>query len=61
VGFNYREGLVLHQLAYDDGGVARPVMHRCGWLLARTWARVFACVLACWCRASVRLYGAWQR
>lgn len=28
VGFNYREGLVLHQLAYNDGGKLRPVMHR---------------------------------
>eukprot|EP00879_Flechtneria_rotunda_P024835 GHRR01026353.1.p1 GENE.GHRR01026353.1~~GHRR01026353.1.p1 ORF type:complete len:141 (+),score=21.83 GHRR01026353.1:225-647(+) len=28
VGFNYREGLVLHQLGYQDGDVVRPVMHR---------------------------------
>jgi primary-amine oxidase len=23
-----REGLVLHQLSYDDGGKQRPVLHR---------------------------------
>ncbi len=28
VGFNYREGLVIHRVAYDDGGVERPVAHR---------------------------------
>jgi len=28
VGFNQREGLVLHQVAYDDGGDVRPVLHR---------------------------------
>jgi primary-amine oxidase len=28
VGFNYREGLVLHQLGYKDGDRVRPVMHR---------------------------------
>ncbi|WIA30543.1 hypothetical protein OEZ86_000626 [Tetradesmus obliquus] len=28
VGFNYREGLVLHQLSYNDGGKQRPVLHR---------------------------------
>jgi primary-amine oxidase len=28
IGFNHREGLVLHQLAYDDGGRSRPVAHR---------------------------------
>ncbi|KAF8068451.1 maoI [Scenedesmus sp. PABB004] len=28
VGFNYREGLVLHQLGYEDGGRVRPVLHR---------------------------------
>jgi primary-amine oxidase len=28
VGFNYREGLVLHQLAYKDGEELRPVLHR---------------------------------
>lgn len=28
VGFNYREGLVLHQLGYEDGGRVRPVMFR---------------------------------
>jgi primary-amine oxidase len=27
IGFNYREGLVLHQVGYDDGRV-RPVAHR---------------------------------
>jgi primary-amine oxidase len=28
VGFNYREGLVLHTVAYEDGGRARSVAHR---------------------------------
>ena len=28
VGFNYREGLTLHTIAYDDDGRARPVAHR---------------------------------
>ncbi len=28
VGFNAREGLVLHDLAYEDQGRLRPVMHR---------------------------------
>ncbi len=28
IGFNYREGLVLHQVGYDDGGQVRPVAHR---------------------------------
>lgn len=28
VGFNYREGLVLHQVGFEDQGRVRPVMHR---------------------------------
>ena len=28
VGFNYREGLVLHQVGYDDAGVHRDIAHR---------------------------------
>src|SRR4051794_1194212 len=28
VGFNYREGLVLHQIGYEDGGRLRPIAHR---------------------------------
>jgi primary-amine oxidase len=28
IGFNYREGLVLHQVAYTDGDRLRPVAHR---------------------------------
>ena len=28
IGFNYREGLVLHQVGYADGGRVRPVAHR---------------------------------
>ncbi|KAG2429578.1 hypothetical protein HXX76_010813 [Chlamydomonas incerta] len=28
LGFNYREGVVLHDVRYKYGGVARPVMHR---------------------------------
>jgi primary-amine oxidase len=28
VGFNYREGLVLHQVAYDDHGVQRDIAYR---------------------------------
>ncbi len=28
VGFNYREGLVLHTVAYEDGGRPRSVAHR---------------------------------
>jgi primary-amine oxidase len=28
VGFNPREGLVLHQLTYDDRGTVRPIMYR---------------------------------
>jgi primary-amine oxidase len=28
LGFNYREGLVLHQVAFNDGGRLRPVAHR---------------------------------
>ena len=28
IGFNYREGLVLHQVAYTGGGRLRPVAHR---------------------------------
>ncbi len=28
LGFNYREGLVIHRVGYDDDGVRRPVAHR---------------------------------
>ena len=28
VGFNYREGLVLHQVGYDDHGREREIAHR---------------------------------
>ncbi|HEX4254238.1 MAG TPA: hypothetical protein VH089_04065, partial [Streptosporangiaceae bacterium] len=28
IGFNYREGLVLHQVGYADDGRVRPVAHR---------------------------------
>jgi primary-amine oxidase len=28
IGFNAREGLVLHAIGYEDGGRLRPVMHR---------------------------------
>ena len=28
VGFNYREGLVIHTVGYEDGGRTRPVAHR---------------------------------
>eukprot|EP00884_Botryococcus_braunii_P004086 jgi/Botrbrau1/13679/Bobra.0378s0010.1 len=28
VGFNYREGLTLHDIGYEDGGRIRPVVHR---------------------------------
>jgi primary-amine oxidase len=28
VGFNYREGLVLHQVGYEDSGRVRPIAHR---------------------------------
>ena len=28
VGFNHREGMVLHTVGYDDGGRIRPVAHR---------------------------------
>ena len=28
VGFNAREGLVLHAIGYEDGGRLRPVLHR---------------------------------
>ena len=28
IGFNYREGMVLHQVGYYDGGRVRPVAHR---------------------------------
>jgi len=28
LGFNYREGLVIHRVAYDDGGDERPVADR---------------------------------
>ncbi len=28
VGFNYREGLVLHQVGYEDGDRVRPIAHR---------------------------------
>jgi primary-amine oxidase len=28
VGFNHREGMVLHTLGYEDGGRLRPVAHR---------------------------------
>ena len=28
VSFNYREGLVLHNVGYEDGGRVRPVIHR---------------------------------
>ncbi|MEZ5925802.1 MAG: primary-amine oxidase [Hyphomicrobiaceae bacterium] len=28
VGFNVREGLVLHQIGYEDGGRLRSIMHR---------------------------------
>jgi primary-amine oxidase len=28
VGFNYREGLILHTVGYDDGGRTRPIAHR---------------------------------
>ncbi|BDA42557.1 Primary amine oxidase [Coccomyxa sp. Obi] len=28
VSFNYREGLVLHNVGYEDGGRVRPIIHR---------------------------------
>ncbi|MEN0013951.1 MAG: tyramine oxidase, partial [Solirubrobacteraceae bacterium] len=28
IGFNHREGLVLHTVAYDDAGRRRPIAHR---------------------------------
>ncbi|KAI3429769.1 hypothetical protein D9Q98_010082 [Chlorella vulgaris] len=28
MSFNYREGLVLHDVAYDDAGKLRPIVHR---------------------------------
>ena len=28
VSFNYREGLVVHDVSYDDGAGPRPVLHR---------------------------------
>lgn len=28
LGFNVREGVVLHQIGYEDGGRVRPIMHR---------------------------------
>ena len=28
IGFNHREGLILHQVGYTDGGRRRPVAHR---------------------------------
>ncbi|MFT4042792.1 MAG: primary-amine oxidase [Gordonia sp. (in: high G+C Gram-positive bacteria)] len=28
VGFNYREGMTLHTVTYDDGGRIRPIAHR---------------------------------
>ena len=28
VGFNYREGVVLHNIGYQDGGSLRPILHR---------------------------------
>jgi primary-amine oxidase len=28
LGFNHREGLVLHEVAYTDGGRVRPIAHR---------------------------------
>ena len=28
LGFNYREGLVIHTVGYEDGGRTRPVAHR---------------------------------
>lgn len=28
IGYNLREGLVLHQVGYEDGGRIRPILHR---------------------------------
>lgn len=28
MGFNYREGLVLYAIGYEDGGLLRPVLYR---------------------------------
>ena len=28
VGFNYREGVVLHNIGYQDGDSVRPILHR---------------------------------
>ena len=28
IGFNYREGLVLHNIGYHDSGRLRPILHR---------------------------------
>ena len=28
ISFNWREGLVLHNVGYEDGGRLRPVLHR---------------------------------
>jgi primary-amine oxidase len=28
IGFNYREGLILHTIGYEDGGRVRPILHR---------------------------------
>ena len=28
IGFSYREGLILHEIGYADGGRERPILHR---------------------------------
>ena len=28
VGFNYREGVVVYNIGYNDGGRLRPILHR---------------------------------
>jgi len=41
LGFNYREGLVLHQVAFRDGGRLRPVAHRLSFAeMVVPWARI---------------------
>ena len=61
VGFNAREGLVLHPIGYEDGGRLRPVLHRAAlrkwWcptdipaadISARTPSMSANTALACW-------------
>lgn len=46
ISFNWREGLVLHNVAYEDEGRLRPILHRAAIAeMAVPYAEAQVCIL----------------